>query len=211
MRRNQCANKNEFHVEDMHVESYFFVAFYCIRLILNACYQTAYVTCMKFEVQEICQDLRLIVHYNEFLWALTDQGCWVTETSIIHLHAMHIRACCPGFQKGPMCCAFCVALTIKSSCLFDTWSSWEIPFGTLTDKHEALNTMHLKIILKPKIPGVGTYSKSIRILKGIYFYFSDMKFECLATWRDGSDTFIYGGFSGSGVLSRDHSYRCFVS
>ena len=43
------------------------------------------------------------------------------------------------------------------------------------------------------------------------FLSSDLKFECLATWRDGSDTFIYGGFSGDGVISRDRSYRCFVS
>lgn len=40
---------------------------------------------------------------------------------------------------------------------------------------------------------------------------AELKFECLATWRTGSDTFIYGGFSGYSVMSRDDSYRCFVS
>ena len=41
--------------------------------------------------------------------------------------------------------------------------------------------------------------------------FSELKFECLANWKDGSDTYIYGGFSGAGILNRDDIYRCFVS
>ncbi len=45
----------------------------------------------------------------------------------------------------------------------------------------------------------------------LYWSIVEMRFECLATWKDGSSTFIYGGFSGDGVLDRDSSYRCFVS
>ena len=43
------------------------------------------------------------------------------------------------------------------------------------------------------------------------FFLSDLKFECVATWTDGSDTYIYGDFTGPGVMSRDDRYRCFVS
>ena len=43
------------------------------------------------------------------------------------------------------------------------------------------------------------------------FCFSDLKFECLATWKDGSDMYMYGGFSGPGVNHRQDIYRCFVS
>ncbi|KAK2144779.1 hypothetical protein LSH36_731g00002 [Paralvinella palmiformis] len=39
----------------------------------------------------------------------------------------------------------------------------------------------------------------------------DLEFQCLATWKDGNDKFLYGGFSGSGIVSSQDIYRCFVS
>ena len=40
--------------------------------------------------------------------------------------------------------------------------------------------------------------------------FSDLDFQCLATWKDGSD-YMYGKFSGRGMEDKDRVYRCFVS
>lgn len=40
---------------------------------------------------------------------------------------------------------------------------------------------------------------------------ADLELECLATWKDGSDMYLYGRFSGPGVVDKDSAYRCFVS
>jgi len=37
----------------------------------------------------------------------------------------------------------------------------------------------------------------------------DMELECLATWKDGSDTFLYGRLSGIND-NDDDGFRCFV-
>ena len=42
------------------------------------------------------------------------------------------------------------------------------------------------------------------------YLFSDLDFECLATWKDGSD-YLYGRYSGTGMHDRERQYRCFVS
>lgn len=45
-----------------------------------------------------------------------------------------------------------------------------------------------------------------------YFALStDLDFECLATWKDGSDMFMYGGFASPGTKEKNDIYRCFVS
>ena len=43
------------------------------------------------------------------------------------------------------------------------------------------------------------------------FCSTDLSFEVLATWKDGSDTFMYGKFTGNVIGTKDTSYRCFVS
>jgi len=35
--------------------------------------------------------------------------------------------------------------------------------------------------------------------------------NCLATWQDGSDFYLYGTFASEGVVSKEDFYRCFVS
>ncbi len=40
---------------------------------------------------------------------------------------------------------------------------------------------------------------------------ADLQFECIATWRDGSDQYLYGQFSGPEIDNKRESYRCFVS
>ena len=40
---------------------------------------------------------------------------------------------------------------------------------------------------------------------------TELQFECLATWKDGSDMYMYGGFTGPGITNKDQQYRCFVS
>ncbi len=39
---------------------------------------------------------------------------------------------------------------------------------------------------------------------------AELEFECIASWKDGSDKYIYGSFRGAGLATRD-AYRCFVS
>ena len=41
--------------------------------------------------------------------------------------------------------------------------------------------------------------------------FSEVEYQCLGTWKDGSDLYMYGGFSGPGITTKDDMYRCFVS
>ena len=47
------------------------------------------------------------------------------------------------------------------------------------------------------------------------FYFIlaavELGLECLANWKDGSDTFFYGVFSSEGLVMKEDTYRCFVS
>ena len=45
----------------------------------------------------------------------------------------------------------------------------------------------------------------------VWLCVSDWELGCLATWKDGSDTYLYGRFSGPGVLDKNSAYRCFVS
>jgi len=35
--------------------------------------------------------------------------------------------------------------------------------------------------------------------------------ECLATWKDGSESYLYGHVTASGINAKDDQYRCFVS
>ena len=42
-------------------------------------------------------------------------------------------------------------------------------------------------------------------------YHTDLDFECLATWSDGADTYMYGKFNGPGMVEKEKRYRCFVS
>ncbi|KAK2188711.1 hypothetical protein NP493_124g02009 [Ridgeia piscesae] len=37
----------------------------------------------------------------------------------------------------------------------------------------------------------------------------DAQLECLATWKDGSDTYMYGRFTGRRLLNKEETYRCF--
>ena len=41
--------------------------------------------------------------------------------------------------------------------------------------------------------------------------FSEVSFQCLASWKDGSDMYMYGGFGAPGLTEKDDIYRCFVS
>jgi hypothetical protein len=41
--------------------------------------------------------------------------------------------------------------------------------------------------------------------------FPELGLECLATWKDGSDTFFYGVFASEGLVTKEDTYRCFVS
>ena len=40
---------------------------------------------------------------------------------------------------------------------------------------------------------------------------SEEDFECLAVWKDGSELYFYGGFTGGDIVKREDMYRCFVS
>lgn len=37
----------------------------------------------------------------------------------------------------------------------------------------------------------------------------DLDYECVATWKDGSDMYMYGKFAGVSIDSKDESYKCF--
>ncbi len=45
------------------------------------------------------------------------------------------------------------------------------------------------------------------------FCISELDLDCLGTWSDGEDMYMYGRLNGSGIslADRDISYRCFVS
>ena len=45
----------------------------------------------------------------------------------------------------------------------------------------------------------------------VFHFVSDQDFQCLANWKDGSENFFYGGFTGSDNVNREDIYRCFVS
>jgi len=40
---------------------------------------------------------------------------------------------------------------------------------------------------------------------------ADYNLECLATWKDGSESYMYGLLTTSEVTIKDEQYRCFVS
>jgi len=40
---------------------------------------------------------------------------------------------------------------------------------------------------------------------------ADIELECLATWKDGSETYLYARLTGAHLHSRDERFRCFVS
>ena len=42
-------------------------------------------------------------------------------------------------------------------------------------------------------------------------FVSDLELVCLASWSDGSDTYMFGKFNGPGFDGKDKMYRCFVS
>jgi hypothetical protein len=44
-----------------------------------------------------------------------------------------------------------------------------------------------------------------------FLYVTDLVVECLATWKDGSETFIYGRLNGAHLNDKEERYRCFVS
>ena len=50
----------------------------------------------------------------------------------------------------------------------------------------------------------------IYFIQLIYFT-TDLGYECIATWKDGSDMYLYAKMSGSSIRTKDDSYRCFVS
>ena len=56
-----------------------------------------------------------------------------------------------------------------------------------------------------------TFNRAKNRVFNIIIIVSELEFQCLATWKDGSDTYIYGGFAGPGIYKRDDMYRCFVS
>jgi len=35
--------------------------------------------------------------------------------------------------------------------------------------------------------------------------------NCLAVWKDGSDFYLYGTFASGDIVSKENTYRCFVS
>ena len=39
---------------------------------------------------------------------------------------------------------------------------------------------------------------------------ADIEMECLATWKDGSETYLYARLTGAQLHSRDERFRCFV-
>ncbi|KAK2172599.1 hypothetical protein NP493_948g00057 [Ridgeia piscesae] len=43
-----------------------------------------------------------------------------------------------------------------------------------------------------------------------YSFNKDVDFQCVATWKAGSDTYLYGKFSGDDVHDKDDAYRCFM-
>ena len=44
-----------------------------------------------------------------------------------------------------------------------------------------------------------------------HFSAADIELECLATWKDGSETYLYARLTGAHLHSRDERFRCFVS
>ena len=42
-------------------------------------------------------------------------------------------------------------------------------------------------------------------------YVTEVSLQCLASWKDGSQLYLYGGFSGPGIVTKEDTYRCFVS
>lgn len=49
------------------------------------------------------------------------------------------------------------------------------------------------------------------LLPKVFLYFSELNFQCLATWDNG-DKYLYGSFSEPWMTNEDeYSYRCFVS
>jgi len=38
----------------------------------------------------------------------------------------------------------------------------------------------------------------------------DLDLECLASWKDGSETYFYSRLNGPGITAKDDRYRCFV-
>jgi len=44
-----------------------------------------------------------------------------------------------------------------------------------------------------------------------HLWYADIEMECLATWKDGSETYLYARLTGAHLHSRDQRYRCFVS
>jgi len=39
----------------------------------------------------------------------------------------------------------------------------------------------------------------------------DYSLECLATWKDGSESYMYGLLTTTELTIKDEQYRCFVS
>ena len=60
------------------------------------------------------------------------------------------------------------------------------------------------------IPGQINYFQNVHGYSNRGLSISDFDVDCIATWKDGSDMYMYGKWSGSSVLNKDDSYRCFV-
>lgn len=55
----------------------------------------------------------------------------------------------------------------------------------------------------------GKYKFHFRQCHGVSDTFNkELDFHCLATWKANSETFVYGSFTGSGIVKRDDMYRC---
>jgi len=54
--------------------------------------------------------------------------------------------------------------------------------------------------------------KTMEVLyRCLWHFYADIEMECLATWKDGSETYLYARLTGAQLRSRDERFRCFVS
>ena len=58
---------------------------------------------------------------------------------------------------------------------------------------------------------INPYTPCPRTFMAEYVCIPDLDLDCLAVWKEGSEMFMYGKVTGPTIVTKEESYRCFVS